>query len=70
MVYKARYDPEADVLLLVFRDEGRIDHAEEVGDMVIHYGSNGEIIMVEILNASKVVSKLVETLAKKEVVVS
>jgi len=70
MVYKAKYDPEVDVLLLVFRDEGRIDYAEEVGDMIIHYGSNGEIIMVEILSASKVISKLVETLAKKEVIIS
>ncbi len=50
MEYKARYDPEADVLLLVLRGQGELSHAEEFGDLVIHYGRNGEILLIEILN--------------------
>ena len=38
--------------------------------MVIHYGKDDRVIMIEVLNASKVVLKLVETLAKREVVIA
>jgi len=69
-VYKIKYDPDADVVLLIFEDKGSIDYADEAGDMIIHYGKDGKIIMIEILNASRVISKLVETLAKKEAIVS
>lgn len=56
-----KYDSEADVLLLIFEEKGKLDHAEEVDDIVVHYGDDGRVIMVEILNASKMVSRLVET---------
>jgi len=68
-VYKIKYDSEADVVL-IFEEEGRLDYADEAGDMIIHYAKDGKIIMIEILNASRFISKLVETLAKKEAVVS
>jgi len=69
MVYRSRYDSDGDVLLIVFRDEGKLDHADEAGDMVIHYGEAGEILMIEILNASKVVPKFLEALSGKEVLI-
>ena len=38
MVYRTRYNPDGDALLIVFRDERKLDQADEAGDMVIHYG--------------------------------
>jgi len=38
MVYRPVYDPEGDVLLIVFRDEGKLDHADEAGYIVMRYG--------------------------------
>jgi len=32
MVYKIKYDEEADVLTVVVAEEGKLSHAEEVGD--------------------------------------
>ena len=69
-MYRVRYDADADVLLLIFEDEGSVDYADEAGDVVIHYGKDGKIILIEVLNASRVVSKLVEALAKRETIVS
>jgi len=66
MEYKVRYDPEADALLLVLREKGVLDHAEEVGDIIIHYDKSGRILLIEILNASKIIPRLVEALARKE----
>ena len=66
MEYKVSYDREADVLTLILKNKGRLDYAEEAENIVIHYGKNKEIILIEILNASETVPKLVEALAKKE----
>jgi len=66
MEYKATYDPEADALLLILQEEGNLDHAQEADDIVIHYDKNRRILAIEILNASKIISKLVEALAKKQ----
>lgn len=55
------------ILLLTFKGRRVLDHAEETGDMIIHYDRDGGILMVEIPNASKVVPKLVEAMAKKKV---
>ena len=70
MTYKIKYHEDADVLTLVLKDKGRLSHAEEVGDIVVHFGKNGEPLFLEILRASKIVPLLVEGLAKKEVTVA
>jgi len=66
MEYKVKYDPEADALLLLLRNKGTLDYAEEVGDIIVHYDKNGRILLIEILNAGKIIPKLVEALAKRE----
>lgn len=38
-----------------------------MGDIVIHLGSNGQPLFLEVLNASKNVPLMVQALAKKEV---
>lgn len=37
MVYKIKYDDDADVLTVVVADEGKLSHAKEVGDIVVHF---------------------------------
>jgi uncharacterized protein YuzE len=70
MTYKIRYDEEADVLTLTVKEEGKLSHAEEVGDIVVHFEKSGEPLFLEILKASKIVPLLVEGLAKKEVTIA
>lgn len=47
-----RYEPEADVLLLVLRDNPPVDAVEEPGGVIVSYGEDGEPVSVEFLNAS------------------
>lgn len=70
MVYKMRYDDDADVLMLVLAEHGRLSHAEEIGDVVVHFDEGGAPLFMEILRASKVVPSMVEALAKKEIIVA
>jgi len=50
---RIRYDPEADVLLLVLRDIPPVNAVEEPGGMIISYGEDGEAVSVEFLHASR-----------------
>jgi uncharacterized protein YuzE len=70
MAYKIRYDGDADVLTVVLKEKGKLSHAEEVGDIVVHFDEDGKPLFMEILKASKLVPLMVEGLAKKEVVVA
>ena len=49
---RIKYDVEADVLLLVFREEPPVDAVEEPGGVILSYGADGEPVSVELLNAS------------------
>ena len=66
-MYKLRYDTESDVLTIIVSQSGKLSHAEEMGDIVIHLGKEGEPLFLEVLNASKNVPLMVQALAKKEV---
>jgi hypothetical protein len=39
MKHKLEYDSEADVLSVILREKGKLSHAEEVGDLVLHADS-------------------------------
>lgn len=67
--YKMRYDDEADVLMVVIAEHGKLSHAEEIGDIVVHFDEKGSPLFMEILRASKMVPSMVEALAKKEATV-
>jgi uncharacterized protein YuzE len=49
---KIRYDQEADILLLVLRDDPPVDAVEEPGGVIVSYGEDGEPVSVEFLNAA------------------
>jgi len=66
-VYRLRYDAESDVLLIVMSESGKLSHAEEMGDIVVHLGEKGEPLFLEVLNASKNIPLMVQALAKREV---
>jgi uncharacterized protein YuzE len=66
MAYKLKYDPDADVLLVLLKEKGKLSYAEEVGDIVMHMDSKGRPLFFEILNASKVVSMMVQAMATGE----
>ena len=68
MSYKIKYDDEADVLTVVVAEKGKLSHAEEVGDIIVHFDENGKPLFMEILKASKIVPLMVQGLAKKEVI--
>lgn len=70
MAYKIKYDEDADVLTVILREKGKLSHAEDVGDIVVHFDEDGKPLFMEILKASKIVPLMVEGLAKKEVVVA
>lgn len=70
MAYKMKYREDADVLTVILRERGKLSHAEEVGDIIVHFGDDGRPLFMEILKASKIVPLMVESLAKKEVTVA
>lgn len=49
---KIRYDSEADVLLVLMREEAPVDAVEEPGGVIISYGKDKQPVSVEFLNAS------------------
>lgn len=49
---KIKYDPDADVLILILRDEPPADAIEEPGGVIVSYGEDGEPVSIEFLNAS------------------
>ncbi len=67
MAYRMRYDSDADVLSVVLKEKGKLSHAEEVGDVVLHLDDKGNPLFFEVLNASKVVPKMVQAMAQGEV---
>jgi len=70
MAYRIKYDEEADVLTVILKEKGRLSHAEEVGDIIVHFDEDEKPLFMEILKASKIVPLMVESLAKKEVTVA
>ncbi len=68
-MYRFRYDPEADVLTVIIRDDGVLDHAEETGDLILHVDKKGKPLFLEILNAKKIVPAMAETLTTLEATV-
>jgi hypothetical protein len=58
------------VLSVILKGKGKLSHAEEVGDVIVHFDKNGQPLFMEILRASKIIPLMVEGLAKKEVTVA
>lgn len=55
MSYKIKYDEDADVLTVMLKEKGKLSHAEELGDIIVHLDKDGKPLFLEILKASKLV---------------
>jgi uncharacterized protein YuzE len=49
---RIKYDPDADILLFILRDDPPVDAIEEPGGVIVSYGEDKEPVTVEFLNAS------------------
>jgi uncharacterized protein YuzE len=59
MNLKMRYDAEDDVLMIWLAEGKTVDHAEHVGQTILHLTEAGEPILLEILKARDFVADLV-----------
>mgnify|MGYP001626266376 CR=1 FL=1 len=49
---KIKYDQEADILIIILKDEPPQDAIEEPGGVIVSYAEDGKPISIEFLNAS------------------
>jgi len=54
---RVEYDKELDVLVIKLKEVDRLDYAEEFGNVIVHFKDN-EPVEIEVLDASKHLSKL------------
>ncbi len=67
---KIKYSKDVDALLVELSDK-TIDYAEEEGQMIIHFSKEGEIVLLEILDAKNfVLNSLSSLIEEKEVAIS
>ena len=57
---KISYDREKDILMIEMKDEGILDHAEQNGIFITHFDTEGQILLLEILDASTFLSSLIK----------
>lgn len=50
---RIKYDKDADVLIVILKDDNPVDAIEEPGGVIISYNIKREPISIEILNASE-----------------
>ena len=57
---KAKYDVETDTMTLIFRSD-RVKESDEIRPgIIIDYGYDGQVIRIEVLNASSVFDNVKE----------
>jgi uncharacterized protein YuzE len=53
MTYKIKYEEEADVLTIIIKDKGKLSHAKEMGDFIVHVDQEDAPLFLEILRPAK-----------------
>ena len=61
MAARMRYDREDDILMIWLTENAQVDHAEQVGQTIVHMNEDGKPILLEVLNAQEFVLELVKT---------
>jgi len=59
MSLKMRYDVEDDALMIWLAEGKQVDHADQVGQAILHLSAAGEPVLLEILSAREFVVDLV-----------
>ena len=49
---KIKYSADADILMLILRDDPPVDSVEEPEGIIVSYGEDGSPVSIELLNAS------------------
>lgn len=62
---KYDYDPETDILLLKLSNQ-KPDFGNQKDNIITHYSKKGKPVEIEILDASKTTSKIVETILQSK----
>lgn len=62
---KIRYSKDADAILVELSDKP-IDHAEESGQIIIHFSKDGEPVLLEILDAKEFLLNSLSTLIREK----
>jgi len=62
---KIKYDSEVDILTIEVSDE-RIDYAEEVGGIIVHFTKEGKPVVLEILDASDFLAQTTKIAMQKK----
>ncbi len=57
---KVRYDRDEDILMIEVMPAGIVDHAEQVDGVIVHLTEEGQVVLLEILDASEFISSLVK----------
>ena len=57
---RVSYDREEDILMIETSGEGTIDHAEHTGPFIAHFSEDGQLLLLEILDASEFLSSLIK----------
>ena len=66
---KVKYSRDADALLIELSDK-KIDYAEDHGNIIIHYTSEDEPVLLEIFDAKEfILNSLSSMLKEKDVVI-
>lgn len=61
---KMNYNRTDDVLIIETMPGGVIDHAEQTGSLIAHFGREGQLLVLEILDASEFLSSLIKVAVK------
>lgn len=62
---KIRYSKDADAILIELSDKP-IDHAEESGQVIIHFSKEGEPVLLEILDAREFLLNSLSSLVREK----
>ncbi|OGK19561.1 hypothetical protein A3D80_04135 [Candidatus Roizmanbacteria bacterium RIFCSPHIGHO2_02_FULL_40_13b] len=61
---KVNYNSEDDVLMIDLNDK-KIDYAEQTGGLIVHFSPEREMVLIEILDASKFLPQIFAQVPKK-----
>ena len=64
---KFKYDKESDILLIELSKE-KPDFAEQKGNIITHYNRQNKPVEIEILNAKKTTTKMMEAIKTEKAI--
>jgi len=65
---KIKYSKDTDVLLIELSDK-TIDHAEEQGQVIVHFSKNNTPVLIEIMDASQFITDAFSSVVKQKEIV-